>query len=64
MEESNVNNLNGVPNFGHGIEEDAKEEIEEDATVEEEVATPALDEEDVPADTEVVKDTKYGKRKG
>lgn len=22
MEESNVNNLNGVPNFGHGIPED------------------------------------------
>lgn len=28
METSNVNNLNGIPNFGHGFPEDEMEEIE------------------------------------
>jgi hypothetical protein len=33
MEQSNVNNLNGVPNFGHGFPEEEAQEIA--ATVEE-----------------------------
>ncbi len=27
MEKPNVNNLNGIPNFGHGFEEEVKEEV-------------------------------------
>lgn len=30
MEQSNVNNLNGVPNFGHGFPEDISEETKDD----------------------------------
>lgn len=65
MEESNVNNLNGVPNFGHGMPEDgvvmagvtdvpqevATEEVEEGIEVEddEEVEEAVAD---VPAEEE------------
>ena len=46
-----VNNLNGVPNFGHGFEDE--EEVEEEVvpTVEE---TPSIDEVKIPEETEEV----------
>lgn len=46
MEEPNVNNLNGVPNFGHGFQSEEVEEIgtpmteEEAEPIEEKVDTP------------------------
>lgn len=50
MEETNVNNLNGIPNFGHGMPQDGvvvagvtdvgTPEVEVEVEVEEEVSTP------------------------
>lgn len=45
MDETNVNNLNGIPNFGHGLPEDGVVEagitdVPQEETVEEEVVTP------------------------
>lgn len=31
MEESNVNRLNGIPNFGHGIEVEESVEVQEES---------------------------------
>lgn len=66
METPNVNNLNGVPNFGHGLEEDGGEVIEVPETEEEfipnEVDSLSVDEGDTEPNTEeTVK--KYGKNK-
>lgn len=66
MEESNVNNLNGVPNFGHGLPEDgvvaagvtdvpqeiATEEVEESVEVEDDAVVEEETVADVPAEEE------------
>lgn len=41
--ESSVNNLNGIPNFGHGFVEEAKQEVAVEAEVV--VEAPVVEEE-------------------
>lgn len=55
MENSNVNNLNGVPNFGHGFEETVPEVIPEV------IQEPSIDE--VVEDTETEDKPKKAKKK-
>lgn len=35
MENPNVNNLNGVPNFGHGFEEEVVSDVVEESSIDE-----------------------------
>ena len=55
METSNVNNLNGIPNFGHGLPEEVKVEAEEVVTSEE-VITPETSVETPTETSEVLED--------
>lgn len=50
MDTPNVNNLNGIPNFGHGFEEEIPTEA-------------PIDEEDMETETEVNEDKPTRKRK-
>lgn len=52
---SNVNNLNGIPNFGHGEEEEV--------VIPTQVETPALDDSALPVETDDKADVKSKKSK-
>lgn len=65
METPNVNNLNGVPNFGLGFQENnqgASTVGEGDGVIPTEAQEPSVDEDDSTTETEV-KDQKHGKSK-